>query len=85
MNELANIDGMSNADIMDAIGQSKGTNLPILPKLTINRDATDEEGNQLPVGVFKTYDTVSEQEVFGKPAKIRPFTVSYTHLRAHET
>ena len=80
MNELANIDNMSNADIMDAIGQSKGTNLPILPKLIINRDATDEEGNQLPVGVFKTYDTVSEQEVFGKPAKIRPFINNFQYI-----
>ena len=32
MNELSNIDSMSNADIMAAIGQSKGTNLPLLPK-----------------------------------------------------
>lgn len=84
MNELANIDGMSNADIMDAIGQSKGTNLPILPKLTINRDATDEEGNQLPVGVFKTYDIVSEQEVFGKPAKIRPFINNFQYMKYDE-
>ena len=84
MNELANIDEMSNADIMDAIGQSKGTNLPILPKLTINRDATDEEGNQLPVGVFKTYDTVSEQDVFGKPVKIRPFINNFQWMKYDE-
>ena len=59
MNELSNIDSMSNADIMAAIGQSKGTNLPLLPKLSINREATDDEGNQLPVGVFRTYDTLT--------------------------
>ena len=84
MNELANIDNMSNADIMAAIGQSKGTNLPLLPKLSINREATDDEGNQLPVGVFRTYDTVSEQSVFGKPVKIRPFINAFQWMKYDE-
>ena len=84
MNELANIDNMSNADIMSAIGQSRGTNLPILPKLIINREATDDEGNQLPVGVFRTYDTVSEQSVFGKPVKIRPFINAFQWMKYDE-
>ena len=84
MNELSNIDSMSNADIMAAIGQSKGTNLPLLPKLSINREATDDEGNQLPVGVFRTYDTVSEQSVFGKPVKIRPFINAFQWMKYDE-
>ena len=40
--ELANINTMSNADIMKAIGQDDGTRRVGVPRLTINRNPEDD-------------------------------------------
>ena len=83
--ELVNIKGMSDEQIMQAIGQddgsSAGTNIP---RLAINRTPEDDDGNQLPVGHFYTYDSAVGQNVYAKPATLRPFisAMQYMHYDA---
>ena len=84
-NSLVNIKGMSNEQIMQAIGQDDGSNLGNnIPRLAINRTPEDDDGNQLPVGHFYTYDSKIGQNVFGKPITIRPFisAMQYMHYDA---
>ena len=70
---------------MQAIGQddgsSAGTNIP---RLAINRTPEDDDGNQLPVGHFYTYDSAVGQNVYAKPATLRPFisAMQYMHYDA---
>ena len=84
-NNLVNIKGMSNEQIMQAIGQDDGSNLGSnIPRLAINRTPEDDDGNQLPVGHFYTYDSKIGQNVFGKPVTLRPFisAMQYMHYDA---
>jgi len=84
-NNLTNIKQMSDEQIMQAIGQddgsSAGTNIP---RLSINRSPEDDDGNQLPVGHFCTYDSNVGQNVFAKPVTLRPFisAMQYMHYDA---
>ena len=86
-NNLTNIKQMSDEQIMQAIGQddgsSTGTNIP---RLAINRSPEDDDGNQLPVGHFYTYDSNVGQNVFGKPVTLRPFisAMQYMHYDAEK-
>ena len=84
-NNLVNIKGMSDEQIMQAIGQDDGSNLGTnIPRLAINRTPEDDDGNQLPVGHFYTYDSSIGQNVFGKPVTFRPFisAMQYMHYDA---
>jgi len=84
-NNLVNIKGMSDEQIMQAIGQDDGSNLGNnIPRLAINRTPEDDDGNQLPVGHFYTYDSKIGQNVFGKPITLRPFisAMQYMHYDA---
>ena len=84
-NNLVNIKGMSDEQIMQAIGQDDGSNLGTnIPRLAINRTPEDDDGNQLPVGHFYTYDSNIGQNVFGKPVTFRPFisAMQYMHYDA---
>ena len=84
-NNLVNIKGMSNEQIMQAIGQDYGSNLGNnIPRLAINRTPEDDDGNQLPVGHFYTYDSKIGQNVFCKPVTLRPFisAMQYMHYDA---
>ena len=84
-NNLVNIKGMSDAQIMQAIGQDDGSSLGTnIPRLAINRTPEDDDGNQLPVGHFYTYDSNIGQNVFGKPVTLRPFisAMQYMHYDA---
>jgi len=84
-NNLVNIKGMSDEQIMQAIGQDDGSNLGTnIPRLAINRTPEDDDGNQLPVGHFYTYDSNVGQNVFGKPITFRPFisAMQYMHYDA---
>ena len=86
-NNLVNIKGMSNEQIMQAIGQDDGSNLGSnIPRLAINRTPEDDHGNQLPVGLFYTYDSNVGQNVFGKPVTLRPFisAMQYMHYDAEK-
>ena len=84
-NNLTNIKEMSNEQIMQAIGQDDGSNMGTnIPRLAINRSPEDDDGNQLPVGHFYTYDSKIGQNVFGKPVTLRPFisAMQYMHYDA---
>ena len=86
-NNLVNIKGMSDEQIMQAIGQDDGSNMGTnIPRLTINRTPEDDDGNQLPVGHFYTYDSNIGQNVFGKPVTLRPFisAMQYMHYDAEK-
>jgi len=84
-NNLVNMQGMSDEQIMQIIGQddgsSAGTNIP---RLAINRTPEDDDGNQLPVGHYYTYDSSVGQNVYGKPVTLRPFisAMQYMHYDA---
>jgi len=81
-NEIANINNMSDEQIMQAIGQDDGSSNGIrIPRLGINRSPEDDDGNQLPVGHLFTYDSSVGQNVFGKPVTFRPFisAMQYMH------
>ena len=84
-NNLTNIKQMSNEQIMQAIGQDDGSSTGSnIPRLAINRSPEDDDGNQLPVGHFYTYDSNVGQNVFGKPVTLRPFisAMQYMHYDA---
>ena len=84
-NNLTNIKQMSNEQIMQAIGQDDGSNAGTnIPRLAINRTPEDDDGNQLPVGHYFTYDSNVGQNVFGKPITLRPFisAMQYMHYDA---
>ena len=84
-NNLVNIKKMSDEQIMQAIGQDDGSNMGTnIPRLAINRTPEDDDGNQLPVGHFYTYDSSIGQNVFGKPVTFRPFisAMQYMHYDA---
>ena len=86
-NNLVNIKGMSDEQIMQAIGQDDGSSLGTnIPRLAINRTPEDDDGNQLPVGHFYTYDSNIGQNVFGKPVTLRPFisAMQYMHYDAEK-
>ena len=81
-NEIANINNMSDEQIMQAIGQDDGSSSGVnIPRLGINRSPEDDDGNQLPVGHLFTYDSSVGQNVFGKPVTFRPFisAMQYMH------
>ena len=84
-NNLTNINTMSNEQIMQAIGQDDGSNTGNnIPRLAINRTPEDDDGNQLPVGHFYTFDSSVGQNIFGKPITLRPFisAMQYMHYDA---
>ena len=86
-NEIVNIKQMSDEQIMQAIGQDDGSNAGNnIPRLSINRTPEDDDGNQLPVGHYYTYDSNVGQNVFGKPATLRPFVsaMQYMHYDAEK-
>ena len=84
-NNLVNIKGMSDEQIMQAIGQDDGSSMGTnIPRLAINRTPEDDDGNQLPVGHFSVYDSNVGQNVYGKPITFRPFisAMQYMHYDA---
>ena len=84
-NNLTNINQMSDEQIMQAIGQDDGSSMGTnIPRLSINRTPEDDDGNQLPVGHFSTYDSSVGQNVYGKPITFRPFisAMQYMHYDA---
>ena len=80
-NELANISTMSNEDIMKAIGQDDGSKRVGIPRLTINRNPEDDDGNQLPMGAYSVFHNEVGQIVYGKPIKFRPFINTMQYMQ----
>ena len=79
------VKGMSNEQIMQVIGQDDGSSVGTnIPRLAINRSPEDDDGNQLPVSHFYTYDSKTGQNVYSKPVTLRPFisAMQYMHYDA---
>ena len=56
--QLQNFEELSKSQIMEMIGQEEGQSSPnSLPRLTINRQPEDDDGNQIPVGTYAVYDS----------------------------
>ena len=72
---------MSNDDIMKAIGQDDGTKRTGVPRLTINRNPEDDDGNQLPMGAYSVFHNEIGQTVYGKPIIFRPFISSMKYMQ----
>lgn len=88
MSELINLKEMSKEEIMKAIGQDSGSdNENIIPRLTINRNPEDDNGNQLPIGSFTVYDSRENKNYYGKSVTLRPFIsgMQYMHYDPEKT
>ncbi len=85
VNDLKAFDSLSKEEIMKMTGQDDGSviNTGTLDRLTINRAAEDDDGNQLSAGVYTTYDPSIESRVYSikdKPIQFRPFINAYQYM-----
>ena len=66
VNDLQTFQSLSKEEIMKMTGQDDGSEMGagILPKLSISRQAEDEEGNTLRPGVYSTYYPDIEAKVY---------------------
>ena len=79
-NQVASFDQLNQNQIMEMIGQDVGQTGTGLPRLTINRQPENDEGNKLPVGTYAVYDSGVESMVYGKPATFRPFLNAFQFM-----
>jgi len=85
VNDLKAFDSLSKEEIMKMTGQDDGSviNTGTLDRLTINRAAEDDDGNQLSAGVYTTYDPSIESRVYSikdSPIQFRPFINAYQYM-----
>jgi len=85
VNDLKAFDALSKEEIMKMTGQDDGSVISTgtIDRLTINRAAEDDDGNQLSAGVFSTYDSSIESKVYSikdKPVQFRPFINAYQYM-----
>ena len=85
VNDLKAFDSLSKEEIMKMTGQDDGSviNTGTLDRLTINRAAEDDDGNQLSAGVYSTYDSSIESKVYSikdKAIQFRPFINAYQYM-----
>ncbi len=79
--QVANFEQLSKSQIMEMIGQEGGQSSGTgLPRLTINRQPEDDDGNKIPMGTYGVYDSGIESMVYGKPAIFRPFINSFQFM-----
>jgi|TARA_S200002703_G_scaffold144960_1_gene139008 hypothetical protein len=88
VNDLQTFQSLSKEEIMKMTGQDDGSEMSagILPKLSISRQAEDEEGNTLRPGVYSTYYPDIEAKVYSlkekdKPVHFRPFIRGYQYMK----
>ena len=84
-NDLQAFESLSKEEIMKMTGQDDGAQMSsiTLPKLMINRQSEDDDGNALRPGVYMVYDSELETMVYGlkdKPIYFRPFVNSYQYM-----
>lgn len=79
LNQLVEIDNLSQSDIFKLLGQEKTINIGF-PRLKINRMPDDDAGNTLPVGTYMIFSPDLGATVFGKVAKFRPFLSTYQYM-----
>ena len=85
VNDLKAFNSLSKEEIMQMTGQDDGSIISsgTLSRLTINRSAEDDDGNQLSAGVYTVYDSSIEDRVYSikdKPIQFRPFINSYQYM-----
>ena len=85
VNDLKAFNSLSKEEIMQMTGQDDGSIISsgTLSRLTINRSAEDDDGNQLSAGVYTVYDASIEDRVYSikdKPIQFRPFINSYQYM-----
>ena len=80
-NEVANIDGLSQDQIMSMIGQEKSSTGNFLPKLAINRFPENDDGAEVPVGSYGVYVPELDGMAYGKPVTFRPFMNAYQYMK----
>lgn len=77
-NELVVIDGMSNKEIAALTGQDTAPEfVATFGSLGVNRELEDDDGNRLPVGVFRVL--FNGNSVFAPTVKFRPFLNTYQY------
>ena len=80
-NEITNIDGLSQDQIMSMIGQEKSSTGNFLPKLAINRFPENDDGAEVPVGSYGVYVPELDSMAYGKPVTFRPFMNAYQYMK----
>jgi len=79
--QVTSFEKLSTSQIMEMIGQEGGQSSSTgLPRLTINRQPEDDDGNKIPMGTYGVYDSGIESMVYGKPAIFRPFINSFQFM-----
>ena len=85
VNDLQAFESLSKEEIMRMTGQDDGSIISsgTISRLTINRAAEDDDGNQLSAGVYTTYDSGIEAKVYSikdKAIQFRPFINAYQYM-----
>ena len=85
VNDLQAFESLSKEEIMRMTGQDDGSVISTgtLSRLTINRSAEDDDGNQLSAGVYTVYDSGVESKVYSikdKAIKFRPFINAFQYM-----
>ena len=85
VNDLKAFEALSKEEIMRMTGQDDGSIISTgtISRLTINRAAEDDDGNQLSAGVYTVYDSGIQAKVYSTKdvaIQFRPFINAYQYM-----
>ena len=85
VNDLKAFEALSKEEIMRMTGQDDGSIISTgtISRLTINRAAEDDDGNQLSSGVYTVYDSAIQAKVYSTKdtaIQFRPFINAYQYM-----
>jgi len=85
VNDLKAFESLSKEEIMRMTGQDDGSIISTgtISRLTINRAAEDDDGNQLSSGVYTVYDSAIQAKVYSTKdtaIQFRPFINAYQYM-----
>ena len=85
VNDLQAFESLSKEEIMRMTGQDDGSIISTgtISRLTINRAAEDDDGNQLSSGVYSVYDSGIQAKVYSTKdvaIQFRPFINAYQYM-----
>ena len=85
VNDLKAFEALSKEEIMRMTGQDDGSIISTgtISRLTINRAAEDDDGNQLSSGVYSVYDSGIQAKVYSTKdvaIQFRPFINAYQYM-----
>ena len=81
-NELSNLENLSNDKIMAMVGQDASIEKTSLPRLVINYEAEDSEGNAIKRGLYKI--DVDGVDIFAENVEFRPFLNAFQYKKYDE-